>query len=228
MKKHKQTVVFLILFLLLALPPMVYFYVTRGFNTFIKLDVIGEEIPEFNFINQDNEVIVRDSLQGNIYVANFFFTSCPQICPSMTANMSYLQQKLSIYPDIKFISYTVDPTTDTPEQMLSYINNLRANNVKIDLSNWDFVTGDVDALNNIAQSYLVSAGYKDLNSPGGFVHSPNFVLVDKEGKIRTGVDKKNNIVGAYDGSNPAKMRDLIDDIKVLMAEYNRPVKDDKE
>ena len=134
MKARKQVVVFSILFLLLVLPPMVYFYVTRGFNTFIKLEIIGEEghqIADFSFINQNNEVVVNDSLNGNIYVANFFFTSCPTICPVMTKNMAYVQSKLSVFPNIKFLSHTVDPLNDTPERMLNYVNDLKGKNVNI-------------------------------------------------------------------------------------------------
>ena len=97
----------LILFLIFVLPPLVYFYTTRGYNTFSKLEIIGKEghkIPDFSFINQNNEIIVSDSLNGYIYIANFFFTSCPTICPVMTKNMAYLQKKLRFYPHIKFLS----------------------------------------------------------------------------------------------------------------------------
>ena len=99
MKLEKIT----LLFLLLILPAIMYFYLTKGYNNFIKLEVIGEvdySIDDFSFINQDNETITKDSLTGSIYVANFFFTSCPSICPIMTRNMSYLQDKLSVFPNI--------------------------------------------------------------------------------------------------------------------------------
>ena len=227
MKARKQVVVFSILFLLLVLPPMVYFYVTRGFNTFIKLEIIGEEghqIADFSFINQNNEVVVNDSLNGNIYVANFFFTSCPTICPVMTKNMAYIQSKLSVYPNIKFLSHTVDPLNDTPERMLNYVNDLKGKNVNISLDNWDFVTGDKDELYAIAQSYFVNVSADSL-APGGFLHSEYFVLIDKEGRIRSGIDKQKNVVGVYDGTNDAQMKDLVNDVKVLMAEYKRPTKD---
>jgi len=227
MKARKQVVVFSILFLLLVLPPMVYFYVTRGFNTFIKLEIIGEEghqIADFSFINQNNEVVVNDSLNGNIYVANFFFTSCPTICPVMTKNMAYVQSKLSVFPNIKFLSHTVDPLNDTPERMLNYVNDLKGKNVNISLDNWDFVTGDKDELYAIAQSYFVNVSADSL-APGGFLHSEYFVLIDKEGRIRSGIDKQKNVVGVYDGTNDAQMKDLVNDVKVLMAEYKRPTKE---
>jgi len=227
MKARKQVVVLTILFLLLALPPIVYFYVTRGVNTFIKLEVIGQEdhkISKFSFINQNNEVVINDSLNGNIYIANFFFTSCPTICPVMTKNMAYVQSKLSVYPSIKFLSHTVDPLNDTPERMLDYVNNLKAKNVNISLSNWDFVTGDKDELYEIAKSYFVNVSMDSL-APGGFLHSEYFVLIDKEGRVRSGIDQNNNVVGVYDGTSDVQMKDLVNDVKVLMAEYKRPTKE---
>ena len=227
MKDRKKVVVLIILFLLLVLPPMVYFYVTKGFNTFIKLEVIGQEdhkIADFSFINQNNEVVVNDSLNGNIYISNFFFTSCPTICPVMTKNMAYVQSKLSVYPNIKFLSHTVDPLNDTPERMLDYVNNLKAKNVNISLSNWDFVTGNKEELYAIAQSYFVNVSMDSL-APGGFLHSEYFVLIDKEGRVRSGIDQYNNVVGVYDGTNDAQMKDLVNDVKVLMAEYKRPTKE---
>jgi len=226
MKARKKVVILTILFLLLVLPPMVYFYVTRGFNTFIKLEVIGQEdhkIADFSFINQNNETVINDSLNGNIYIANFFFTSCPTICPVMTKNMAYVQSKLSVYPNIKFLSHTVDPLNDTPERMLDYVNNLKAKNVNINLSNWDFVTGNKDELYAIAKSYFVNVSMDSL-APGGFLHSEYFVLIDKEGRVRSGIDQNNNVVGVYDGTNDAQMKDLVNDVKVLMAEYKRPTK----
>ncbi len=227
MKPQKKVVVLIILFFILVLPPMVYFYVTRGYNTFIKLEIIGQEghkIPDFSFINQDNETVINDSLNGNIYISNFFFTSCPTICPVMTKNMAYVQSKLSVYPNIKFLSHTVDPINDTPERMLEYINNLKSKNVNISLSNWDFVTGNKDEIYEIANSYFVNVSPDSL-APGGFLHSEYFVLIDKEGRVRSGIDQNNNVVGVYDGTNDVQMKDLINDVKVLLAEYKRPTKD---
>ena len=227
MKYSKKLVILSILFLLLVLPPLVYFYVTRGFNTFIKLEVVGQEghkISNFSFINQDNDVVVNDTLNGNIYIANFFFTSCPTICPIMTKNMAYVQKKLSMYPDVRFLSHTVDPANDTPAKMLDYINIMKQKNIYINLQNWDFVTGNKDELYDIAQSYFVNVSMDSL-APGGFLHSEYFVLVDKEGRVRSGIDRENNVVGVYDGTNDAQMKDLVNDVKVLMAEYKRPTKE---
>jgi len=226
MKLEKIT----LLFLLLVLPAIMYFYLTRGYNNFIKLEVIGEvdySIDDFSFINQDNDTITKDSLLGSIYVANFFFTSCPSICPTMTRNMSYLQDKLSVYPNIRFLSHTVDPDNDTPEKLIKYVDLMQQKNISIDLSNWDFVTGDKDKLYQSAANYFVNASVDSL-APGGFLHSEYFVLIDKQGRVRSGIDINGNIVGAYDGTNEVQMKDLINDINVLMAEYKRPLKDAKD
>ncbi len=219
-----------LLFLLLVLPAIMYFYLTRGYNNFIKLEIIGEadySIDDFSFVNQDNDTITKDSLLGSIYVANFFFTSCPTICPTMTRNMSYLQDKLSVYPNIRFLSHTVDPDNDTPEKLVNYVDLMQQKNISIDLSNWDFVTGDKDKLYESAANYFVNASVDSL-APGGFLHSEYFILIDKQGRVRSGIDINGNVVGAYDGTNEVQMKDLINDINVLMAEYKRPLKDAKD
>ena len=217
---------YIILIIILVVPALVYNYMTKGYNNFIKLDVIGEDghvIPKFSFVNQNNEVITDNDLNGNIYVANFFFTSCPTICPVMTKNMAYIQSKLDVYPNIRFLSHTVDPLNDTPNKMAKYISDLKSKNISIDLDNWDFVTGDKNEIYEIARSYFVNVS-KDPLAAGGFLHSEYFVLVDKEGRVRSGIDKNNNVVGVYDGTNEAQMKDLVNDVKVLMAEYKRPKK----
>ena len=110
--KVKTITTITILVLLLVVPPIIYSYVTKGYNNFIKLEVVGEKdnngndhvIGDFSFINQNNEIINQDSMLGNIYVADFFFTTCPTICPVMTKNMAYIQEKLSVYPNIRFFA----------------------------------------------------------------------------------------------------------------------------
>ena len=222
----------IVLLLLLVVPAIIYSYVTKGFNNFIKLDIVGEKnintgeyhtISEFSFINQLGEVVNNDSMNGNIYIADFFFTNCPSICPVMTKNMAYVQKKLSVYPNIKFLSHTVDPLNDSPQRFNEYINEMRMKNINIDESNWDFVTGEKEEIYDVATSYFVNVSADSL-APGGFLHSEYFVLVDKEGRIRSGIDKNGNVVGVYDGTNEAQLRDLINDVKVLMAEYKRPTK----
>tara|TARA_B100001778_G_scaffold45909_1_gene33517 strand:- start:1362 stop:2051 length:690 start_codon:yes stop_codon:yes gene_type:complete len=225
--KTRKSFIITILFLLLVLPPIVYFYVTRGFNNFINLEIIGEEnhkISNFQFINQDSIIIDNSTMKGNIYVASFFFTSCPTICPVMTKNMSYLQKELSVYPNIRFLSHSVDPVNDTPYKLRLYIEMMKQKYISIDTQNWDLVTGEKSEIYDIAKSYFVNVS-EDSIAPGGFLHSEYFVLIDKEGRIRSGVDQYNNVVGVYDGTNEIHIKNLVNDIKVLMAEYKRPKKD---
>ena len=100
--KKKNITTLILLALLLVVPPIIYSYVTKGYNNFIKLEVVGEKkdngddhiISEFSLVNQHNEIINNDTMLGNIYVADFFFTTCPTICPVMTKNMKLLQDKL--------------------------------------------------------------------------------------------------------------------------------------
>jgi len=228
----KSFLTIIVLILLLVVPPIIYSYVTKGFNNFIKLDIVGERdldtgeyhtISEFSFINQLGEQVNNDSMKGNIYIADFFFTNCPSICPVMTKNMAYVQNKLKVYPNIKFLSHTVDPDNDSPLRFKEYINEMRLKNINIDESNWDFVTGKKEEIYDVAKSYFVNVSADSL-APGGFLHSEYFVLVDKEGRIRSGIDKNGNVVGVYDGTNEVQLRDLINDVKVLMAEYKRPKK----
>jgi protein SCO1/2 len=141
--------------------------------------------------------------------------------------MSYLQDKLSVYPNIRFLSHTVDPDNDTPEKLSEYVNLMHQKNISIDLSNWDFLTGDKDKLYESAANYFVNASVDSL-APGGFLHSEYFILIDKQGRVRSGIDINGNVVGAYDGTNEVQMKDLINDINVLMAEYKRPLKDAKD
>ena len=220
-----------VLLIILVFPVIIYSCVTKGHNNFMKLEIVGEKdvegndhtIGSFSFINQDGIVINQDSMLGNIYVADFFFTTCPTICPVMTKNMAYIQKKLKVYPNIKFLSHTVNPSIDTPERFKEYILEMKQNNIMIDLRNWDFVTGDQDDIYEIAKSYFVNVSPDSL-APGGFLHSEYFVLIDKEGRVRSGIDKRGQVVGVYDGTNDAQMKDLVNDIKVLMAEYKRPKK----
>ena len=102
----------------------IYNYISKGTNNFVKLAVIGgdnHKIPPYTFLNQNNDTITNEDYDGNIYIVDFFFTTCPTICPTMTYNMRYLQKELSIYPNIKFLSHTVNPEYDTPEKLKEYM-----------------------------------------------------------------------------------------------------------
>ena len=224
---------YIILFAILFLPTLLYllFVYGQGEQNFAHLpfvtytDIDGEtqnrKAPEFGFINQDRLAFTSNDLEGKIYVVDFFFTSCPSICPIMSANMSKLQDRFSGFDDFELVSFTVDPKRDTPQRLKEYADDRMANTEK-----WNFLTGQQDSLYSVAYDYLSSA-MEDSLAPGGFLHTEYFVLVDKEGNIRSREDEQGNLIGVYDGTSAQHIRDLIDDIKVLIAEYNLELKGDK-
>tara|TARA_B100000902_G_scaffold360102_1_gene376472 strand:- start:105 stop:821 length:717 start_codon:yes stop_codon:yes gene_type:complete len=168
-------------------------------------------VPEFKLINQDRNFISNQDLIGYNYVVNFFFTSCPTICPTTTLNLIELQKKIEKFDinNFKIISITVDPNNDTPNKMKDY-----ANSMGIDLSSWEFLTGSEDDIYNLVRSGFSLAVGQDSLAPGGVFHSSSVTIVDKYGYIRTGLDKKKNIKFVYDGT-------LYSDVKLLMDEIQR-------
>lgn len=219
---------YLILFIILFAPTIAYLFFVRGEHNFAHLpfitytDVNGDEIkrkaPEFGFVNQDGDTVTTNDLKGKIYLVDFFFTSCPSICPVMTANLKKIENRFGHYDDFMILSHTVDPKRDTPEKLKEY-----ADARGISSEDWHFLTGEQDSLYAVAYKYLSSA-MEDEGAPGGFLHTEYFVLVDKEGYLRSREDDNGNIIGVYDGTNAQHIRDLIDDIKVLIAEYNLELK----
>lgn len=233
MKPQSGTKKYLVLFAILFLPTLLYliFVYGKGEQSFAHLpfvtytDEVGEvqnrKAPEFGFVNQDGEQITSADLEGKVYVVDFFFTSCPSICPIMTANMMKLQKRFSGFEEFNQLSFTVDPGRDTPEVLKQY-----ALDRSIDTDKWNFLTGERDSLYAVAYDFLSSA-MEDSLAPGGFLHTEYFVLVDKEGNLRSRKDEQGNIIGVYDGTEAQDIRDLIDDIKVLIAEYNLELKKNK-
>ena len=221
-----QNIKRVVLALILILPSAIYIILTTGKHNFVHLPIVGPQtdstfhmIPDFAFQNQFGDTVTSKDYQGSIYVANFVFTTCPTICPVMTFQMRRVQQKFEEYPNFMILSHTVNPAYDTPEVLLEY-----AEKMQIDLRNWNLVTGTKKSIYAMASSYFVNV-MEDEEAPGGFLHSEYFILVDKEGRIRSREDDNGNIMGVYDGTSEYEVGLLIDDIKVLMAEYNLAKKD---
>lgn len=166
-------------------------------------DTIFHRIPEFNFISQDSILINNRSLKDNIYVADFFFMSCPTICPKVKKQMLRIHEKFKDDEIFKLVSHTIDPERDTPSRLRSYAENLGATS-----DNWLFLNGPKDNTYEIADSYFIAA-FEDPDAPGGFDHSGKIVLVDKEGHVRAFAE----------GTDPAEVDRLMIDIKRLMSEY---------
>lgn len=166
-------------------------------------DTLYHTITPFSFLSQDSAIITEEYLKGKITIVDFFFTTCPTICPIMTTNMAELQKELKEIEGIQFLSHTVDPETDTPNKLKRYAKRRNAN-----LKNWQFVTGPKEDLYTQGlRSYLVST-QEDALAPGGFLHSSFFALVDQNLKLR----------GVYDGTNDEEIKKLKKDLNTLINE----------
>jgi len=162
------------------------------------------KINDFVLTNQNGELISQEFYQNKIYVADFFFTTCPDICPIMTENMGYLQSELKNQTDVLLVSFSVTPNVDSVDVLRSY-----ADLKKVDDAKWNLFTGSKKEIYELARkSFLVAKNDGD----GGkydMIHTENFVLVDKESRIR----------GFYDGTNEDEMKKLLVDITILMQSY---------
>ncbi len=174
------------------------------FDGKITADTIYHTIPDFSFTDQDGNVVTQNTFKDKIYIADFFFTTCPTICPIMKTQMLRVYDKYKENPDILILSHTIDPKHDSVEVLHEFAEKLGvSSNV------WHFVTGDQDEIYDIGQnSYMVTAG-EDKNQPGGYLHSGAFLLIDKERRIR----------GIYDGTKAEKVDILMKDIVKLLDEY---------
>ncbi len=168
-----------------------------------KTDTVYHQIPDFNFLNQDSVWVSQKDYGGKIYVADFFFTSCPTICPKMKTQMLRIYQRYQNNPTIKLLSHSIDPTYDRPHVLKAYAKRMEVASKK-----WNFVTGNKGEIYKIGQkSYMVSA-QEDPNEAGGFVHSGAFILVDTKRHVR----------GIYDGTKESEVNKLIEDIEILLHE----------
>ncbi|PKD21945.1 photosynthetic protein synthase II [Salegentibacter salinarum] len=161
-------------------------------------------VKDFKLINQNGDTITEDFYEDKIYVADFFFTTCLTICPVMTDHMLEIQEKIKDDPEVLLLSHTVFPKTDSVPVLKKYALEKGVIDEK-----WNLVTGDKKHIYELARkSYLASKSNGD-GGPYDMIHTENFVLVDKEKRIR----------GFYDGTDAEAIEDLLHDIKVLKAEY---------
>lgn len=168
-------------------------------------DTIPHTIADFQFVNQDSAIISNETLKGKIYVADFFFTSCPTICPVMKQQMLRVYDEYGKNPDFAILSHTIDPEYDTVALLNDYAERLGASS-----DTWHFVTGDKDEIYQIAETSYMSVADEDESAPGGFIHSGAFILVDKDRQIR----------GVYDGTVEEQVDILIKDIERLLNSYD--------
>lgn len=168
--------------------------------------------PQFSFTNQNHETITNDFYDGKVYLVEFFFSSCPTICPIMNENMVKLQNTFKFEEDFGIASFTIDPINDTPDEMKEYAKSLGATS-----PNWHFLTNTQDEIFALAAKFQLYAAQND-DVPGGFEHSGMFALIDKNGNIRSRKDAMGNPIVYYDGVEEEGIEMLKEDIKILLAE----------
>jgi len=158
-------------------------------------------VANFKLINQNGKTITQEDYKNKIYVADFFFTSCPTICPIMTDNMGKLQKKFIDNSEIMFLSLSVTPKIDSVAVLRKYADD----NGVID-SKWNITTGDKKHIYELARKSYFAVVEQGDGGLQDFIHTPNFILVDKKKQIR----------GVYDGTYDTEILRLIDDIKILL------------
>ena len=162
------------------------------------------KISDFKLTNQNGKEITQANYKDKIYVADFFFTTCQDICPVMTKNMYQLQEELKNDNEILLLSHTVIPEVDTVEQLKVYaIEN------NVDDSKWNLLTGDKKQIYELARKSYLAVEDSNFNE-FDMIHTENFMLIDKEKQIR----------GFYDGTNSEEINRLLKDIEILKQSYN--------
>ncbi|MCH2081215.1 MAG: SCO family protein [Saprospiraceae bacterium] len=159
-------------------------------------------IPNFEFYNQDSVLINNNTFAERIYVADFFFTSCPTICPKVKKNMLRLYDKHKNNPEFALVSYTIDPKRDTVGKLKQYATNLDIT----EKDKWHFLTGEKATIYDLAEDYM-SIAVEDENVPGGFDHSGWILLIDENRHIRS----------FCDGTDADAVTKFMDDIDWLLA-----------
>jgi protein SCO1/2 len=168
-------------------------------------DTIYNSIPSFKFVNQKGDTVTEKITEGKVYVADFFFTSCPTICPVMKKQMVKVYNEFKTNPDVLIVSHTIDPDHDTPKVLSQFAADLGITGTQ-----WQFLTGPKEKIYEIGEKSYMSTAKADSTAEGGFIHSGAFILVDKEKHVR----------GMYDGTTEEGTQRLIADMKVLLDEYN--------
>lgn len=183
-------------------------------NSFTESDLVKiGPAPEFSLINQDKKTITNDTYKGKVYVLEFFFSTCPTICPKMNANLKQVQALFNGQKDFGIASITINPEGDTPEVLKKHTEDLG-----ITSENWHFLTGDKDYIYKIANKGFNIYAAENSKVNGGFEHSGLFALIDKQGNIRCRKDDFGNPILYYDGIEKTGIKALTEDIKLLLQE----------
>ena len=166
-------------------------------------DTLYHKIPDFKFLNQDSLWVSQKDMAGKIYVADFFFTTCPTICPTMKTQLLRIFDKFAEDDRVRILSHTIDPEYDGVRVLKDYAKKLNITSPR-----WNLVTGKKSDIYRLGgKSYMVTA-QEDANEEGGFVHSGAFILVDQNRHVR----------GIYDGTKEEDVNHLIEDMTLLLKE----------
>ncbi|AUC16391.1 SCO family protein [Tenacibaculum sp. SZ-18] len=215
MKKTKYSYVgitfIVLLFGIYSVPKIIKNFQKADLHKFSK-------VPNFDFVNQEGKTITNKDYSGKVYVVEFFFATCPTICPIMNRKMVTIQNEFFGNPNFGIASFTITPDIDTPEKLKEY-----ADNYNITHKNWNLLTGksqdEVFKLSN--EGFKLYAGNGQV-SHGGFEHSGLFALVDKDGYIRSRYDEQGNAIMYYraleEQDFPDQINELKQDIKLLLNE----------
>lgn len=178
-------------------------YGNKDFDSSIDKDTLYHQIPDWSFENQNSQIISSEQLHNKIKLVDFFFTSCPTICPRMTLNMHKIQSilKKNCLTDIELLSFTVDPIKDTSEKLLEY-----ANSYNVDSTNWNMLTGDQATIYDLGVNGFLVPNQEDALAPGGFLHSEKLILLDQFNRIR----------GYYDGTDSLNIPIIVQHIQSLL------------
>jgi len=166
-------------------------------SNLMYLEINGErkKVPNFRFTNQEGKVITNDDYKGLVYVVEFFFTTCPTICPIMNYNLVEVQNTFNEFDNLGFASFTINPAFDTVEVLSDYADQYEITN-----KNWNLLTGDKDEIYKLANNGFNLYTAQEESAAGGFEHSGNFALIDQEGYIRCRSDKFGNPLIYYKGA----------------------------
>tara|TARA_A100001011_G_scaffold286680_1_gene297462 strand:+ start:14412 stop:15107 length:696 start_codon:yes stop_codon:yes gene_type:complete len=185
---------------------------------YIKLNGEAKKVPEFLMLNQDSLLIGNEDFSGKVYLAEFFFTRCPTICPIMNENMKVLDARFGDRQDFGIASFTIDPDNDKPHVLKQY-----SENYGIKSQNWHFLTDKKSRVYELANSgFSIFAGINPAVA-GGFEHQGYFALIDKNGYIRSRVDRFDNPIVYYSGLDLVDqdiqgVDMLLEDVELLLKE----------
>lgn len=217
-KKSRNTFIFLLFFTIVGVP--VFYHLVKQderlpiynpadinpklVDASVRNKSKNHKVGDFKLINQNGELITNKNYDGKIYVADFFFTRCQTICIAMAYNMSELQEHFKNDDEIMFLSHSVTPVMDSVPQLRKYADEKGVIDGK-----WNVVTGDKKHIYDLARKSYFAVLDEGNGDENDFIHTENFVLIDKDRRIR----------GSYDGTKKENMLKIIEDIELLKQEY---------